>query len=113
LRAYINTLRQTFKDVQVVPAIASWRESPRVTFVILASQAPLDLDRFSNIDAGDGDTRLAHTVLPAETVNDILSEGKLTVLTDQYAPVDQMLAPVAREEATRPDAPRPQGWAQE
>ena len=49
LRAYVNTLRQTFEHVYVVPAISSWRESPRVTFVILAGRdaarsRPLQLD---------------------------------------------------------------------
>ena len=107
LRAYVNTLLQTFPNVLVVPAIRSWRESPRVTFVVLASQTALNVDRFRNIDAGDGETLLADTVLPPETLSAILSEGKFTTLTDQYAPVDQMLAPVARGEVARPDTPRP------
>jgi hypothetical protein len=34
-------------------------------------------------------------------VDDILSEGRLVTLTDRYAPVDQMLAPVFREEVSR------------
>ncbi len=109
LRAYVNTLARTFRDVHVVPAIHSWRESPRVTFVVLASQTPLRLDRFRDIDAGDGETLLADLVLPADTVSAILSEGKTTLLTDQYAPVDQMLAPVARGEVARPDTPKPDG----
>lgn len=109
LRAYVNTLSQTFENIQVVPAIRSWRESPRVTFVILASQTPLNMARFKSIDAGDGETLLADQVLPAATVSAILSEGKLALLTDQFAPVDQMLAPVARGEVARPDTPKPAG----
>lgn len=112
LRVYVNTLLQTFENVQVVPAIRSWRESPRVTFVILASQAPINVDRFERIDAGDGETLLADLVLPPETVSAILSEGKLSILTDRYAPVDQMLAPVARGEVARPDTPAQQGGLQ-
>jgi hypothetical protein len=83
-----------------------------VTFVVLASQTPLDLDRFRNIDGGDGDTLLADMVLSPDTVSAILSEGKLALLTDQYAPVDQMLAPVARGEVARPDTPKPTEGAQ-
>ena len=64
LRAYVNTLMQTFVHVEVVPAIQGWRESPRVTFVILASQSPLNVERFDTIDAGDGQTLLADLVLP-------------------------------------------------
>lgn len=111
LRAYVNTMFQTFEHVRIVPAIRSWRESPRVTFVILASKTPLNLERFENIDAGDGETLIADMVLPPETVSAVLSEGKLTTLTDQYAPVDQMLAPVARGEEARPDVQAQQGGA--
>lgn len=113
LRAYVNTLMETFEHVQVVPAIRTWRESPRVTFVILASKTPLNMDRFRDIDAGDGETLLADLVLPRSTVNAILSEGKLSLLTDQYAPVDQMLAPVARGEVARPDTPTQEGTVQQ
>jgi spermidine synthase len=107
LRAYVNTLKQTFPHVYVVPAIGGWRESPRVTFVILAGRQPLDLARFSSIDGGDGDKAVARMALTDLELNDILSEGRLVMLTDDYAPVDQMLAPVARGEVARPDAPEP------
>ena len=33
-----------------------------------------------------------------EQVDAVLSEGEVVMLTDRYAPVDQMLAPVFREE---------------
>ena len=56
LRAYISTLDQTFAHVYVVPAVRSWRESPRVTFVLIATDMPLDLAAFETIDAGDGET---------------------------------------------------------
>jgi hypothetical protein len=42
---------------------------------------------------------------PAELAG-ILAEGRLMALTDQYAPVDQMLAPVFRGEEARPDGPK-------
>ncbi len=112
LAAYVNTLQQTFDHVEVVPAIRGWQDSPRVTFVILASRAPINMERFKNIDAGDGETLLADLALPASTVRSILASGRATVLTDQYAPVDQMLAPVARGEVVRPDTPKQQGGTQ-
>lgn len=112
LRAYVHTLYQTFPNVYVVPAVRSWVGSPRVTFVILASATPLDLARFEDIDADDDETLLADLVLSQEAVSDILAEGPLALLTDQYAPVDQMLAPVVRGEEARPDAPKPPSGAQ-
>ena len=107
LRAYVHTLRETFARVYVVPAVRTWRESPRVTFVLLATQQPLDLEQFNGIDAGDDDTMIAKMILAPETLDAIIAEGRLVMLTDSYAPVDQMLAPVARGEEVRPDAPQP------
>jgi len=109
LRSYTATLAKTFDYIYIVPALRGWRESPRVTFVIIASDQPLDLERFRDIDAGDGETLLADTVLPDTDRDALLSEDKLVLLTDQYAPVDQMLAPVVRGETVRPDAPSLQG----
>ena len=94
LRAYTHTLRQTFRHVYLAPTIKSWRHSPRSTFVLIASDTPLDLASFETIDGGDGDTLLARRLLSEEEIDALLAEGRVVMLTDQYAPVEQMLAPV-------------------
>lgn len=99
LRAYVHTLRRTFQHVYVAPAVRSWRHSPRVTFVVAASNTPLDLASLAQIDAGDGETLFADQLLAPSEVAAILAEGRLVALTDRYAPVDQMLAPVFRGES--------------
>ena len=101
LRAYTYTLRQTFRYVYLVPIIEGWRQSPRSTFVLIAGNAPLDLAAFATIDAGDGDPLLARRVLSTEEIDALLAEGRVVTLTDHYAPVDQMLAPVFRDEVPR------------
>ena len=98
LRAYTHTLRQTFDHVYLAPTIESWRQSPRSTFVLIAGDTPLDLAAISLLDGGDGDTLFAQRVLSPQQVDDILAEGRTVLLTDQYAPVDQLLAPVTRGE---------------
>lgn len=108
LRAYTATLKETFSHVYVAPAIRSWRESPRVTFVIIATQTPLELDRFKRIDAFDGDTLFAEQVLDGAELVAMLNEGQVVLLSDRFAPVDQMLAPVVRGEEARPDGPQTQ-----
>jgi hypothetical protein len=37
LRAYVHTLQQTFHSVYVAPTSENWRESPRMTFVLIAT----------------------------------------------------------------------------
>ena len=98
LRAYTHTLHQTFDYVYLAPTIETWRLSPRSTFVLVAGDTPLDYIGINLFDGGDGDTLFARHVLSPEEVDGILAEGRTILLTDQYAPVDQLLAPVTRGE---------------
>lgn len=102
LSAYVNTLRQTFEHVYVIPASRAWRESPRMTFVLVASDSPIDVDALKAMDAEDGVLDLAEQILSPDEVDRILASRSLVTLTDRYAPVDQLLAPVARNEALHP-----------
>jgi len=101
LRAYVYTLRQTFEHVYLAPAIDTWQASPRTTFVIIATDAPLELSAFKDIGGNDAVPLLAGQILSETQVDTLLAEGSTVLLTDRYAPVDQMLAPVIRGELTR------------
>jgi hypothetical protein len=67
----------------------------------VAADAPLDLDAFKTIDSGNGVPLFTSRVLSEEAVQALLAEGRVVMLTDQFAPVDQMLAPVYRGETPR------------
>ena len=88
LRAYVRTLRLTFDYVYVVPRLAEWRSVSRDTFVIVASDTPLDMASFS------ADSRILQGMMGQAEVDALLGEGRPVILTDRYAPVEQMLAPV-------------------
>ncbi len=96
LRAYTHTLAQTFPYVYLAPTIDGWRESPRSTFVLVASNTPLDMDALAS--TGDGSSLLARQLVSAQDLAALLAEAPPVLLTDQFAPVDQMLAPAFREE---------------
>jgi spermidine synthase len=97
LRAYIHTLRQTFQQVYLIPAIPSWRTASRTTFVLIATDTPLDLTRLQTLSGN----RLTNNLLSEAEMESLLAESEVVLLTDQYAPVDQMLAPVFRGEVER------------
>lgn len=101
LRAYVHTLQQSFGHVYLAPTIESWREASRSTFVLLASNVPLDRVELHAVDGGDGVATLATRLLSEGEVEDLVAAGRMVMLTDRYAPVDQMLAPVFREEVPR------------
>jgi spermidine synthase len=91
LRAYVHTLRQTFKYVTLVPRSDLWHQASRDTFVAIASDTPLDLSAFED------DALLLQKRLSDAELDELLSEGEVVMLTDRYAPVEQMLAPVFLE----------------
>jgi len=91
LRAYTHTLRQSFRNVYLAPTLESWRQSSSSTFVLIATDTPLDL-------ATGGGSLLAGQMLGQEEIDALLAEGRVVMLTDQYAPVEQMLAPMFRGE---------------
>ncbi|MBL7201613.1 MAG: fused MFS/spermidine synthase [Anaerolineae bacterium] len=99
LRAYTRTLRQTFRHVYLAPTISSWREASRSTFVLIAGDTPLDLDALKALDGGS--SLLKQQLLTAQETDVLLAEGRLVMLTDRYAPVDQMLVPVFQNKVAR------------
>jgi spermidine synthase len=98
LRATVHTLRQTFDHVYVAPTSENWRTSPRMTFVLIASDAALDFAQFKPSTSEEKSALMPQRVLNEDELQALLDEGEAVVLTDQFAPVDQMLAPVARGE---------------
>jgi hypothetical protein len=89
LRAYTHTLRQTFEHVYLVFSVESWRIAARSTIVLLAGSAPLDLEALRAVGP-----RVSSLLLSNDQVDGLLAERPTVVLTDRYAPVDQMLLPV-------------------
>lgn len=100
-RASVHTLRQTFKNVYVVQGNWNWREATRSFFVLIGTDAAIDTTTLSKYDAGDGDPLWARLLATDEDVARMLNEAPLITLTDQYAPVDQMLATVFTEIAPK------------
>lgn len=101
MRATVNTLRQSFRHVYLTPGGGGWRKTLRTTFVIIATDAELDRDALATLDGGFGVGRLAGQLASQEEIDQTLAEVPVVTLTDQFAPVDQMLASVFREEVPK------------
>ena len=97
VRAYVHTLRQTFEFVYLAPTQSGWRDTPRSTFVVIASDTPLDAQRMARSRSGSA-LGLEELMLSSAELDALLAEGRGVTLTDRYAPVDQMLAPAFRNE---------------
>lgn len=93
LRAYMNTLRLHFPHVYLMGLGEAWRFRQQSTFIVVAAKQPLDLDALRSV----GGQSPATAVLPQSELDAYLASGRRIILTDDYVPVDQLLAPLFEE----------------
>lgn len=88
LRAYVSTLQQVFAEVHVSPVVSEIGQLSRQTYVVVAANRELPIHNAAQPSALD-----EQFVTPAELA-DYLQQGRPLILTDDYVPVDNLLAPV-------------------
>lgn len=93
LRAYALTLSETFAYTYIIPADKNWGELI-INYILVGTDTQLDLQRLAGIEAGDGVSDLTNLMLNDDQENDLLYSDIAILLTDQHAPVDQLLAPL-------------------
>ncbi|RKY04691.1 MAG: hypothetical protein DRP66_11400 [Planctomycetota bacterium] len=93
LGSTVNTLEKTFPHVYVLSEEAS--RSIRNTFVVVASKKSIDVHRI--MDSYHKGADIWH--LTAGQISDIKAKSKGMVFTDDYVPVENMLAPVVLRSA--------------
>ena len=100
LGAWTKTARLTFPHVYIFGTNAEVGEGSRETFVVVASKQPLDL---TDLGERDDDPRffqktrksVARVYGPEDEKTVLESRSRGIILTDDYAPVENLLAPVA------------------
>ena len=93
LGAFVNTARQTFGGVSVYSTDRNARYGGRDTFVIAMSPRPLDL---RDLGSRPGEREFTAWPLADADVEDLIRRSGAMTLTDDFAPVDNLLAPLAR-----------------
>ena len=89
-RAEAATLSAVFANVAVIAPPARIDKTEGGNFVLVASDAPLDLDGIAEANSSRGDD---DTIATGERLATFV--GEAPVLTDDYAPVDQLLTPLS------------------
>jgi spermidine synthase len=97
MASLVRTLQDVFPHVYVLSDAARTRVARAQTYVVAASATPLDPDRLRSVP-GQGPGGVVETrVLPANEVEAWLREAEPVVLTDDYAPADNLMAPIFLE----------------
>ena len=91
LKAYANALRGAFPYVYVFGKGEAFRPFDRNTYVLMASRRPLDREALHTVTAGQDEFSRV-TPLEEARLNAYLQSGRALTLTDDFAPVDQLLA---------------------
>ena len=92
----VGTLQQTFPNVYVFSGEADGTSDERDTFVVLSSQRRLPFAELAHSTNADAGTLFAWTENGrlGGDMRSLLRRGQHLVLTDQHAPVDNLLAPI-------------------
>ena len=97
LRSVVTTLQQTFPYVYVMRDDTNWDGDTRYTFVVAASRQPIirsDLVHANRVT--DRGATVTHFMPDAEFAR-WMESGDKSLLTDDFVPVDGMLAPLYLE----------------
>ena len=92
LRAAIRTMMQTFPEVHLLAAQPSWLYGTSSVFVVYGSTRPLDLDEVRQALARQGIDQMQTVAQPTDDLRAYVNDGPQIVLTDQYAPVDNLIS---------------------
>ena len=97
LRSVVHTLRQTFERVYVLRDDTQWHDDQRYTFVVVASDEPVTPADVLAANRNEGRGDAVTEFMPDDWYANWLSDDRKIVITDNYVPVDGMLAPLYLE----------------
>jgi spermidine synthase len=90
LKAYANALRRVFPHVHILARTDAVLPFDRNTYVLMASRQPLDRSKLDAVTSSDESERTVP--MRDAQLEAYLRSGRALVLTDDFAPVDQLLA---------------------
>ncbi|MFH1485291.1 MAG: fused MFS/spermidine synthase [Chloroflexota bacterium] len=100
LRAYMNTLKRTYRHVYLFGAGKAWEGTAPSTYIVAASDRSIDMDEFKRVAGEGGKKSIVGALLEQDELEQYLAQNP-TLLTDDYAPVDNMIAPLfARQQGS-------------
>jgi hypothetical protein len=96
--SYIRTLEEVFGkgNVHLITLSSDYDHIGISTFVVVASPQKLDMGDFVRKVRGKGGEITSH-VMPQDKLQEFLRDRHSVILTDDYVPVDNLIAPIFEE----------------
>jgi spermidine synthase len=92
--SYLRTLREVFAHTYVLTPEEHAHASDRTTLVMVGSKTPLDRERLQQAAMAVGYAEQMHFLTDEETAALLARQPRDIILTDDFAPVDNLIAPV-------------------
>ncbi|TAK27784.1 MAG: hypothetical protein EPO21_23400 [Chloroflexota bacterium] len=93
LRGFANTLKQAFAHVYIFGIGSAWNSNVASTYVVLAGNTPLNVAQLTASSTNDTG-RPVGTMMTQDELRAFLQRGRQIIFTDDYAPVDNLVAPL-------------------
>jgi spermidine synthase len=97
--SYIRTLEEVFGkgNVYLITLTSDFEHMGISTYVVVASPKTLDMDNFVKMIQRKDGKEMTSYVMPRERLQQYLQERYSVVLSDDYVPVDNLIAPIFEE----------------
>ncbi len=99
LPSYMKTVRSVFGDenVYLLSISPDFENIGISTFIVLASNGSLDINAFDAYVKNHLGSTATASIVPEDMIRNFIDQRKSIILTDNYAPVDNLIAPVFEE----------------
>jgi MFS family permease len=91
---YIHTVRQVFEHVYLFSSIDFDKSYHSNTFVVAATNSPIDLDNFNNFIEENYEYGISVYIQDEKELDQYLIDKEPLLLTDDYAPTDVLVTPL-------------------
>jgi spermidine synthase len=95
--AYTDTVLRVWPAVQVLSDAEPWQSSAPSTYVVAAGNEAVAPDRLARVRGQGANGAVVTHIMPGDLMHDWLDQAHAPILTDDYAPVDNLIAPVFAE----------------
>jgi spermidine synthase len=95
--AYTDTVLQVWPAVQVLADGDTWSSAAASTYVVAAGDEAVAPERLARARGQGPNASIATRIMPGDLMHQWLDDAHAPVLTDDYAPVDNLIAPIFAE----------------
>jgi spermidine synthase len=95
--AYTDTVLRVWPNVQVLADGDTWSSASPSTYVVAAGDSAVAPERLASVRGQGPNGTIATRIMPGDLMHRWLDDAHAPVLTDDYAPVDNLIAPLFAE----------------